>query len=376
MVFDRVLMIFGEGANPRRQPHHSGRARRGRAGRRRARSQGPHLQAQEAQGVPQARRPSPGSPAGARRARSSCNAAAEHIVMAHKKGQGSTRNGRDSNAQRLGVKRFGGENVTGGSILVRQRGTRVQPGSNVGHGKDDTLFAKIDGVVQYQDSAAVTALRPHRSAGVSPPPGGVSPPRPLPRLVFLDEAAVHVRAGRGGNGCIAFRREKYVPKGGPSGGDGGAGGSVAPGRTGAPQHPLPPAVPVDLPGRARPPRQGRRTAPASPGAISRSSCRSAPRRATPRPASWLGEILADGERLTVARGGRGGKGNAHFATATHRRRASPSPARRARSGGFGWSSSCSPTSESWSVAQRRQVDADQRDLGRPVRRSPTTRSPP
>jgi large subunit ribosomal protein L27 len=70
--------------------------------------------------------------------------------MAHKKGQGSTRNGRDSNAQRLGVKHFGGETVTGGSILVRQRGTRVHPGRNVGIGSDDTLFAKIDGVVIFQ----------------------------------------------------------------------------------------------------------------------------------------------------------------------------------------------------------------------------------
>ena len=71
--------------------------------------------------------------------------------MAHKKGQGSTRNGRDSNAQRLGIKAFGGETVTGGSILVRQRGTRFQPGRNVGQGKDDTLFAKVPGQVQYQD---------------------------------------------------------------------------------------------------------------------------------------------------------------------------------------------------------------------------------
>ena len=70
--------------------------------------------------------------------------------MAHKKGQGSTRNGRDSNAQRLGVKKYGGEKVTSGSILVRQRGTRYNPGNNVGLGKDDTLFAKQDGVVQYQ----------------------------------------------------------------------------------------------------------------------------------------------------------------------------------------------------------------------------------
>jgi large subunit ribosomal protein L27 len=71
--------------------------------------------------------------------------------MAHKKGQGSSRNGRDSNAQRLGVKAFGGERVTGGSILVRQRGTRINPGRNVGLGKDDTLFAKIDGVVAFQN---------------------------------------------------------------------------------------------------------------------------------------------------------------------------------------------------------------------------------
>jgi large subunit ribosomal protein L27 len=71
--------------------------------------------------------------------------------MAHKKGQGSSRNGRDSNAQRLGVKAFGGETVTGGSILVRQRGTRFFPGRNVGRGKDDTLFAKIPGVVQFQN---------------------------------------------------------------------------------------------------------------------------------------------------------------------------------------------------------------------------------
>ena len=70
--------------------------------------------------------------------------------MAHKKGGGSTRNGRDSASQRLGIKAFGGENVTGGSIIVRQRGTRVHPGTNVGIGKDDTLFAKIDGVVTFE----------------------------------------------------------------------------------------------------------------------------------------------------------------------------------------------------------------------------------
>jgi large subunit ribosomal protein L27 len=71
--------------------------------------------------------------------------------MAHKKGLGSSRNGRDSNAQRLGVKCFGGQLVPGGSILVRQRGTPFKPGENVGRGKDDTLFAKITGVVRCAD---------------------------------------------------------------------------------------------------------------------------------------------------------------------------------------------------------------------------------
>ncbi len=71
--------------------------------------------------------------------------------MAHKKGQGSSRNGRDSNPQHLGVKRYGGQSVTGGTIIVRQRGTKIRPGRNVGRGKDDTLFALSDGVVQFQN---------------------------------------------------------------------------------------------------------------------------------------------------------------------------------------------------------------------------------
>ncbi|MBE9052513.1 50S ribosomal protein L27 [Nostocales cyanobacterium LEGE 11386] len=70
--------------------------------------------------------------------------------MAHKKGTGSTRNGRDSNAQRLGVKRYGGQAVLAGNILVRQRGTKFHPGNNVGIGSDDTLFALVDGVVTFE----------------------------------------------------------------------------------------------------------------------------------------------------------------------------------------------------------------------------------
>ena len=70
--------------------------------------------------------------------------------MAHKKGMGSTRNGRDSNAQRLGVKRFGGEFVRSGNIIIRQRGTKYHPGTNVLRAKDDTLFAVADGVVKFE----------------------------------------------------------------------------------------------------------------------------------------------------------------------------------------------------------------------------------
>jgi large subunit ribosomal protein L27 len=69
--------------------------------------------------------------------------------MAHKKGAGSSKNGRDSNAQRLGVKRYGGESVRSGNIIIRQRGTHIHPGKNVDRGKDDTLFATIDGVVFF-----------------------------------------------------------------------------------------------------------------------------------------------------------------------------------------------------------------------------------
>ena len=71
--------------------------------------------------------------------------------MAHKKGVGSSRNGRDSNPNRLGVKRYAGERVLAGNILVRQRGTRFHPGNNVGRGRDDTLFAKADGVVKFEN---------------------------------------------------------------------------------------------------------------------------------------------------------------------------------------------------------------------------------
>ena len=87
--------------------------------------------------------------------------------MAHKKGGGSTRNGRDSNSKRLGVKRYDNQLVSAGSILVRQRGTRIHPGNNVGLGRDHTLFALIDGVVKFEHKT-----RSKKRASVYPPTGG------------------------------------------------------------------------------------------------------------------------------------------------------------------------------------------------------------
>ncbi len=84
--------------------------------------------------------------------------------MAHKKGQGSSRNGRDSNAQRLGIKVYGGQSIRAGGIIVRQRGTRYHPGRNVGIGRDDTLFALADGVVMFD--------REGRRINVVPEPAG------------------------------------------------------------------------------------------------------------------------------------------------------------------------------------------------------------
>ena len=81
--------------------------------------------------------------------------------MAHKKGGGSSRNGRDSHAQRLGVKRFGGEKVSTGTIIVRQRGTRLHPGLNVGIGKDDTLFALANGKVRFERYRGRNAVSVH-----------------------------------------------------------------------------------------------------------------------------------------------------------------------------------------------------------------------
>ena len=135
-------------------------------------------------------------------------------------------------------------------------------------------------------------------------------------MIFLDEAVIHVRAGRGGNGCIAFRREKFVPKGGPSGGDGGHGGAVV--VVGDDRH----NTLYHLQFRSiYPAERGRHGMGANRTGRSGDDLEiSVPLGtviADVESGERLGEILATGERLVVARGGRGGKGNAHFATATH-----------------------------------------------------------
>src|SRR3954453_14432595 len=103
--------------------------------------------------------------------------------MAHKKGLGSSRNGRDSNAQRLGVKKFAGEAVTGGEIIVRQRGTRFKPGVGVGIGKDDTLFVKAPGVLSFTTGrrgrvVSVIAGDGAEAAPAAAPDTGTSAPAP------------------------------------------------------------------------------------------------------------------------------------------------------------------------------------------------------
>ena len=114
--------------------------------------------------------------------------------MAHKKGLGSSRNGRDSNAQRLGVKAFGGQLVPGGTIIVRQRGTRIKPGANVGRGKDDTLFAKVTGTIKFVDKggSGLCRLNQHVAAGAA----------------LVDELD---GAGRGREGLVAPRPESSAP---------------------------------------------------------------------------------------------------------------------------------------------------------------------
>ena len=232
--------------------------------------------------------------------------------MAHKKGLGSSKNGRDSQSKRLGVKIFAGQEVKAGMILVRQRGTRFRPGPGVGLGRDDTLFALREGVVDFHRSGE------RRSVSVATPPrvaASGQPRAPGRALVFHDHLHIVVRSGRGGDGGLSFRREKFVPRGGPDGGDGGRGGDVALVADPVPARPL------------LAPRRGgcSQRVEAATGAARGSTAPTAPPVELAVPVGTQvngedGELVADlarpDARVVVARGGQGGRGNARFATPT------------------------------------------------------------
>src|SRR2546430_9335544 len=233
--------------------------------------------------------------------------------MAHKKGGGSSRNGRDSNPQMLGVKVYGGQLVNAGTIIVRQRGTKIMPGTGVGVGRDDTLFALVGGHVKYErvgkDRRRVTVAG--RAQGA---------PQKIPRTEgrprFVDSARIVVRGGHGGKGSATFRREPFVPRGGPDGGDGGRGGSIVLKAS--------PEV-TDLSGFVRKSRWSAQ--PGGDGAARRRTGKRGVDLVLEVPVGTLvlddaGAVIADlaqpGASDEVVRGGVGGRGNVRFKSSTRR----------------------------------------------------------
>ena len=287
--------------------------------------------------------------------------------MAHKKGASSSRNGRDSAAQRLGVKRFGGQVVNAGEILIRQRGTKFHPGDLVGRGGDDTLFALVRGrgPVRHQAwpqdrqhragiGAAVVFSRQRAGDLASRPALPFLSGYPAGRIgdvtTFVDRVVLHLQAGDGGHGCVSIHREKFKPLGGPDGGNGGHGGSVTlvvdPQRAHAARLPFPPA----RQGRERQGRRGLR-----PGRRQRRatwccrcptarSCRPPTARCSP---TWS----APARRSRWPAAAAAAAATPRWPTPAARRPASPNSASRASTSTSCWSSRASPTS-AWSASRR------------------------
>ncbi len=298
--------------------------------------------------------------------------------MAHKKGAASTKNGRDSNSQRLGVKRYGGQLVNAGEIIVRQRGTHFHPGTGVGRGGDDTLFALVHGNVEFGTK------RGRRVMNIVPA-GRVTPDRPRPKGVpgsgvalrrfqehrrmavpsFVDRVTLYVAAGRGGNGIASVHREKFKPLGRARRRQRRAGRLGDP--PGGPRRDHAARLPPQL--RAgRPSTAG--TVPAATGTARTAptwSCRSL---TAPWSAGPNGELLADlvgpGTELVVAEGGRGGLGNAALASS---KRKAPGFALLGEPGDDARDHSRAEgrrRRRARRLPERRQVEPDRRDLAGPA----------
>ena len=316
--------------------------------------------------------------------------------MAHKKGACSTRNGRDSNAQRLGVKRFGGQVVNAGEIIVRQRGTHFHPGANVGRGGDDTLFALAAGAVEFGTKGgrkvvnivAVGASNPARTTPRASSRGRALRLAPFASLIrsslqfarrraamatFVDRVTLHLAAGNGGNGCVSVQREKFKPLAGPDGGNGGHGGDVVlvvdPQVTTLLDYHHPPHRTADQrrARRGRPPQRRRRRA------TSCSPCRSAPSSRTPTArcsSTWSSRACDSSSRPAAA---------AASATRRSRRPSARRPASRCSASPAARATSCSSSRRVADVALVGFPSAGKSSLvagASPPRgpRSPTTRS--